>query len=73
LAKFFIQVTYLDGLDNNILIFDILSEKHLKRYRLLLEGENNLFISKTNIKKWNNNNDNDNEFFINYKCDKVNE
>ena len=52
------------GIDNNILIFDILSEKLLKRYIMLLEGENNLFISSANIKKWNNNNDN--EFFINY-------
>jgi hypothetical protein len=52
------------GIDNNILIFDILSEKLLKRYIMLLEGENNLFISTANIKKWNNNNDN--EFLINY-------
>ena len=58
-------------IDNNILIFDILSEKKIKKYRLLLEGENNSFISKANIKKWNNNNDN--EFFINYKCNKYNE
>jgi len=51
------------GIDNNILIFDILSGKQLKRYILLLEGENNWFISTANIKKWNNNNDN--EFLIN--------
>ena len=50
------------GVDNDILIFDIFYGKLLKRYRLLLEGENNLFFLEPNIKKWNN--DNDNEFFI---------
>ena len=45
--------------DFNILIFDILEGKKLKKYSILEEEENNLYKSKNiKIKKWNNiNND----------------
>ena len=54
---------FLISIDNNILIFDIYSGKHIKRYVLLLEGEDNLYKRDANLIKWNNNNDN--EFLIN--------
>ena len=53
------------GIDNNILIFDILSGKILKRYELLINGEDNSYICNANIVKWNNKENN--EFFINIK------
>ena len=53
------------GIDNNILIFDILSGKILKRYELLINGEDNSYICDANIIKWNNKENN--EFFINIK------
>ena len=51
------------GIDNNILIIDILSGKLLKRYELFINGEDNSYICSANIIKWNNNEDN--EFLIN--------
>ena len=56
---------FIIGIDNNILIFDIFLVKELKKYKLLISGEENLYICKANIKKWNN--DEDNEFLINIK------
>ena len=54
---------FITGIDNNILIFDIFTGKQLKRYEVLAEGDDNLFVCGCNIKKWNNNKDN--EFIIN--------
>ena len=56
---------FIIGIDNNILIFDILSGKQLKRYELLINGGDNAYICNANIIKWNNNEDN--EFLINIK------
>ena len=56
---------FIVGIDNNILIFDILSGKQLKRYELLINGGDNAYICNANIIKWNNNEDN--EFLINIK------
>ena len=56
---------FIIEIDNNILIYDIFSGNELKRYRLLISGENNLYICNANIKKWNNNEDN--EFLLNIK------
>ena len=56
---------FIIEIDNNILIYDIFSGNELKRYRLLISGENNLYICNANIKKWKN--DEDNEFLINIK------
>ena len=53
------------GIDNNILIFDIFSGMQLKRYRLFINGENNLYIYNAIIKKWNNKEDN--EFLLTIK------
>ena len=53
------------GIDNEILIFDIFSGKQLKRYEISVIGEGNLYKCGVNIRKWNNNADN--EFFINIK------
>ena len=53
------------GIDNEILIFDISSGKQLKRYEISVIGEGNLYKCGVNIRKWNNNADN--EFFINIK------
>ena len=50
-------------IDNNILIFDISSCKQLKRYEILLYGEDNLYKCNINLKKWNNSKDN--QFLIN--------
>ena len=50
---------FLVGIDNNILIYDIYSGLLLKRYEVLIEGEDNLYECDANIKKWNNNNDNE--------------
>ena len=46
------------GIENNILIINILLGQQLKRYELFSEGEVNLFRCKAKIKKWNNNNNN---------------
>ena len=62
--KFFIV-----AIDNNILIYDIRSGKQLKRYEILLYGEDNLYKCRANIKKLNNNNDN--EFILNLGCNIV--
>ena len=56
---------FITGIDNNILIFDISTGKQLKRYEVSAEGEDNLYKCGCNIKKWNNNNDN--EFILNIK------
>ena len=56
---------FIVGIDNNILIFDILSGKQIKKYELFICGENNSYMCNANITKWNNNEDN--EFFINIK------
>ena len=58
LNKFFVITIYYI-----ILIFDISSVAQLKRYEVLLYGENNLLKSEAYIKKRNNNNDN--EFILN--------
>ena len=50
------------GIDNNILIIDILSGKPLKRYELFINGEDNSYICSANIIKWKYE---DNEFLIN--------
>ena len=50
---------FITGIDKNILIFDILTGKLLKKYKVLGTS----FKSGCNIKKWNNNEDN--EFIIN--------
>ena len=51
------------AIDYNILIFDISSGELLKRYEILLYGEDNLYKCDINFKKWNNNKDN--QFIIN--------
>ena len=56
---------FIVGIDNNILIFDILSGKQLKRYELLINGGDNAYICHANIIKWSNNEDN--EFLINIR------
>ena len=53
----------LVGIDNNILLFDILSGKQIKIYSILTEGIDNLYKQDANISKWNCSNDN--EFLIN--------
>ena len=53
----------LIGIDNIILIFDIFSGEELKRFKLMLSGNCNLYNCDANIKKWNNKEDN--EFLIN--------
>ena len=54
---------FLVGIDNNILIYDIYSGLLLIRYEVLIEGEDNLYECNANIKKWNNNTNN--EFIMN--------
>ena len=54
---------FIISIDNNILIFDISSGKQLKRYEILVYGEDNLYVCKANINEWNNNKDN--EFILN--------
>ena len=56
---------FIVGIDNTILIFDILSGKQIKRYGLLINVEDNSYYCKANIIQWNNNEDN--EFLINIK------
>ena len=56
---------FIIGIDNYILIFDIFSGMELKRYQLFINGGYILFICNSNIKKWNNNEDN--KFLINIK------
>ena len=46
-------------IDNYINIFDLFNEKHLKRYEILIDGENNIYKTEMYIKKWNNNEDNE--------------
>ena len=53
------------GIGNYILIYDIFSGEELKRYELLINGKDSLYICNANIKKWKN--DEDNEFLINIK------
>ena len=53
------------AIDYNILIFDISSGKQLRRYEILLYGEDNLYKCEANIYKWNNNKDN--EFILNLR------
>ena len=46
-------------IDNNILVIDLKNGSILKRYEILIEGNDNLFIPEfINIKKWNNKEDN---------------
>ena len=52
--KFFIAM-----IDNNINIFDLFNGKQLKRYEILIDGENNIYKARMHIKKWNNNEDNE--------------
>ena len=54
---------FIVAIDYNILIFDISSGELLKRYEILLYGEDNLYKCDINFKKWNNNKDN--QFIIN--------
>ena len=54
---------FIIGIDNNILIYDISSGILLRRYEILIEGEDNLYRCGTNIRKWNN--IDDNEFLLN--------
>ena len=54
---------FIVAIDNNISIFDINSGKQIKKYEILLYGEDNLYKCGGNINKWNNNKDN--EFIIN--------
>jgi len=51
------------AIDYNILIFDISSSEQLKRYEILLYGEDNLYKCEASINKWNNNKNN--EFIMN--------
>ena len=53
------------GIDNNILIFDVLSGRLLKRYELFINGKDNLYNCNGKIEKHNNNENN--EFLINIK------
>ena len=46
-------------IDNNINIFDLFNGKQLKRYEILIDGENNIYKARMHIKKWNNNEDNE--------------
>ena len=53
--KFFIVM-----IDNKLLIFDAIFGKLLKKYELLIDVKDNLYINtKMNIKKWNNLDDNE--------------
>ena len=53
--KFFIVM-----IDNKILIFDAIFGKLLKKYEILIDVKDNLYINtKMNIKKWNNLDDNE--------------
>ena len=49
-------------IDNYINIFDLFNGNNLKIYEILIDGENNLYKARMDIKKWNNNEDN--EFFL---------
>ena len=55
--KFFIIM-----IDNYIDIFDLFNGNNLKTYEILIDGEDNLYKAKMEIKKWNNKEDN--EFFL---------
>jgi len=55
--KFFIIM-----IDNYIKIFDLFNGNNLKTYEILIDGEDDLYKAKMEIKKWNNNEDN--EFFL---------
>jgi len=52
--KFFVVM-----IDNYISIFDLFNGKQLKRYEILIDGEDNLYKAEMEIKKWNNNEDNE--------------
>ena len=49
-------------IDNYINIFDLINGNNLKTYEILIDGENNLYKARMDLKKWNNNEDN--EFFL---------
>ena len=49
-------------IDNYIDIFDLFNGNNLKTYEILIDGEDNLYKAKMEIKKWNNKEDN--EFFL---------
>ena len=49
-------------IDNYINIFDLINGNNLKTYEILIDGENNLYKASMDLKKWNNNEDN--EFFL---------
>ena len=51
------------NIDSTFLIYDIFSGKQLKRYEISINRGYNLYKGKTNIIKWDNNNDN--EFLLN--------
>ena len=55
--KFFIIM-----IDNYINIFNLFNGNNLKTYEILIDGEDNLYKAKMEIKKWNNKEDN--EFFL---------
>ena len=52
-------------IDYNILIFDLSTGKQMIRYKIVMEGKNNLYYNNYEIGKWNN--INDNEFILNIK------
>jgi len=52
--KFFVVI-----IDNYINIFDLLNGKQLKRYEILIDGEDNIYKAEMYIEKWNNNEDNE--------------
>ena len=49
-------------MDNKIIIFELMYCRQLKRYKLLIDGEENLYKAGITLKKWICKNDN--EFFI---------
>jgi len=53
-SKFFVVI-----IDNYINIFDLLNGKQLKRYEILIDGEDNIYKADMYIEKWNNNEDNE--------------
>ena len=50
-------------IDYNILIFDLSTGKQMIRYKIVMEGKNNLYYNNYEVGKWNN--INDNEFILN--------
>ena len=53
---------FVVSIDNKIIIFDFIFCKQLKRYEILIYGEDNLYKAGINLKKWICKDDN--EFFI---------